>query len=419
MMRKVIEYLRRKQNITIEDLVVEICSSNMYYKYIAGTKNLSDKNLKLIKDRLGADDLTKEEVDEFKKDLDKITLNIMRFYASKKSFDKDIEPLLEIENQLILNEELIIPYLIVKINYLFGQSDTRDVKSLIELLSLFEDKMTVTEKLLYYRAFIHIEAYYENKVEDKINQFIEILENTIYNKDYGTFYLSASLYYIRLRNRPGSLKMLEAAIELFQKDINIFGLVKATNTKGILLSSESKHKEALLLFLMNYDNCKKINSNYEMSICLANIVESYLEINNEQEAIKYFEIFVRKIKKIEDLSLIKTILNNVSIGLITTFDYYKKYDKIKIMIDIIKNSGCKENVAVNKLVEYFELKDMDDIVSYAVNELLPCIVGKAHFAYCRWLIDKCVLYYRNNRMYKKAMDIEIEYVKVFQEYYYF
>ena len=419
MMRKVIDYLRRKQNITIEDLVVEICSSNMYYKYIAGTKNLSDKNLKLIKDRLGADDLTKEEVAEFKKDLDKITLNIMRFYASKKSFDKDIEPLLEIENQLILNEELIIPYLIVKINYLFVCSDTKDVNDLIELLSLFESKMTVTEKLLHYRMKTLMFIYNNSDITEIVDNYVRILENNLYDKDYGTFYLSASIYYMRLRNRTGSLKMIEVAIELFQRDVNIFGLVKATNTKGIFLASESKHQEALPLFLTNYDNCKKVNFKYEMFIALSNIIECYLESGNEQEALKYFSIFIKKINKIDDNELVKTVLNHITVGLITTFDYYKKYDKIKIMIDIIKNSGCKENVAVTKLVEYFELKDMDDIVSYAVNELLPCIVGKAHFAYCRWLIDKCVLYYRNNRMYKKAMDIEIKYVKVFQEYYYF
>ena len=82
MIRKVIEYLRRKQNITIEDLVVEICSSNMYYKYINGTKNFSKKNLTLIKERLGADELTKEEIDEYKKDIDKVILKLMRYYSS-------------------------------------------------------------------------------------------------------------------------------------------------------------------------------------------------------------------------------------------------------------------------------------------------------------------------------------------------
>lgn len=419
MIRKVIDYLRRKQNITIEDLVVEICSSNMYYKYIAGTKNLSEKNLNLIKDRLGADNLTKEEVVAFKNDLDKITLNIMRFYASKKHFEKDIEPLLEIENQLLLNEELVIPYLIVKINYLFICSDKEEIINLFGLLENFMDKMTTTELLLYYNIKINISAYNESSIEEGVTSFIKLLEKNLYNKDYGTFLLSAVYYYLRLRNRIGALEMCEKAIELFQRDINVTGLVKTTNTKGILLIIEGKYQEALDLLLVNYDNCKKTSSEYELFICLANIVECSLETSKVDLSDKYFTTFIKKVNKLSDVGLIRTILNNVSVGLITTFDYYKKYEEIHSLIDLIKKYSCYDNIAVKKLVEYYDLKDMDEIVNYAVDELLPCIIGKAHFAYCRWLIDKCVLYYRNNRMYKKAVDVEIKYVKAFQEYYYF
>ena len=65
MLRKVIEYLRRKNKITVEDLVVEICSGNMYYKYISGAKNLSSKNLKLIKERIDVNDSVKEDLQQF------------------------------------------------------------------------------------------------------------------------------------------------------------------------------------------------------------------------------------------------------------------------------------------------------------------------------------------------------------------
>lgn len=419
MMRKVIDYLRRKQNITIDDLVLEICSNNMYYKYISGMKNICNKKLSLIKERLGADEITKAEIDEIKNDLNKITFNIMRFYSSKEKFQKDMEPLIEIESQIILTEELIIPYLIAKINYLYVCSNKEEILSILDLLKSFESKMTTTEKLLYYYIRINIYSYNEISIENEVNDFIELLEKNLYNKDYGTFSLSTTLYYMRLRNRPGAFRMSEIAIELFQRDINIIGLVKAVNTKGILLASEGKHQEALPLFITNYDNCKKINAGYEMFICLSNIIESSLEVNNELQAEKYFTIFLKRINKIADKYLIRTILNNVSVGLLTTFDYYKKSESINALLSIIKKCGISENIEVLKLVEYFELKDMEEIVEYAVEELLPNIVGKAHFAYCRWLIDKCVLYYRNNRMYKKAVDVEIEYVKVFKEYYYF
>ena len=419
MLRKVIDYLRKKQNITIEDLVVEICSSTMYYKYLAGTKNLSEKNLDLIKDRLGADKLTKEEIQAFKKDLNKITLNIMKFYGSKNSFEKDIEPLIEIENQLILNEELIIPYLIVKINYLLGCSDTKEVDDLIELLKVFEPKMSIVEKLMCYRFRILLNEFKDNEIENYLLPYIQLLEHNIYNKDFGTFVLSATLYYMRLRNRIGAFRMVEKAIELFQRDINIIGIVKATNTKGMLLITEGKYQEALDILILNYDNCKKINAEYETLSCLANIIECSLETSNKDISDKYFSIFLKKLNKITDIELVKTILNHISVGLITTFDYYKKYDEINVLRDLIKKYQCFENIVVKKLYEYYELRSMDEIVEYATSELLPNIVGKAHFAYCRWLIDKCVLYYRNNRMYKKAADIEIEYVKVFQKYYYF
>jgi transcriptional regulator with XRE-family HTH domain len=140
-MRKVVEYLRKKNNLTIEDLVVEICSSTMYYKYLSGEKNMSEKNLTLIKERLGADIITKEEIEEFKIELNKIIYKLIRYYNSRKEFEEDFSSLLEIEPQLLLNEELIISYGIIKLNYYLVNSCINEGIIFSEILEDYYDKM--------------------------------------------------------------------------------------------------------------------------------------------------------------------------------------------------------------------------------------------------------------------------------------
>lgn len=418
MIRKVIEYLRKKNKITVEDLVVEICSGNMYYKYIAGTKNMSNKNLKLIKDRLGADDLTKDEIAEYKKDLNKITLKIMRYYSTKSELEKDVEPLIELEQQLILNEELFIDYIIVKLNYLIIKNEVLEINNLLDLLSEYFDNMTLINKLLYLKMVIGLKKYNIESIHTLCNDFDELLISNPYNSNFGCFYITQSLNYIKIKERAKALKAAEIATELFQRDMNLIGQVKALNSRVILLMENRKYHEALELLLINYDNAKKLGLDQELFISITNIICCYLAINNHEGAKKYWKLFKNKIDKYTDYEIIKFILNNSTIGILTNFEYYGLQEELEELIFIMNKYKPYDNMTVNNLLEYHLIEDVNEKIEFIEKELLSSLLGKAHFSYCKWLLDTCVNYYLDNRMYKKASNFETVFMEEFRKYYF-
>lgn len=418
MIRKVIEYLRKKNKITIEDLVVEICSSTMYYKYLSREKNLSKGKLIQIKERLGADELTKEEIAEFKKDLDKITLKIMRYYGSKDEFEKDISPLIELDTQLLLNEDLTIDYVLAKINYLLVISEIDEIISLLALLEDFLPVMTTTQKLMYYQNKILIMNYQKHDISTENEKFVNILDNNRYEKDYGCFHLSEAVYQIKFKNRAKALKFTELAIELFQRDINLVGIVKATNTECMMLGEERKYNVVLEKLLINYDNAKKINSEYEIFITLMNIIMAYLGLEDKINASRYWNILYKKFNLLANKNIRKVILNNISISLITNFEYYGLSNCLNQLIYLIEENKPLNNVAVMNLVEYNRIVSEEEKIIFIEKTLLPSIIGKTHFSYCKWILDTCIIYFTEKRMYKKAVEFETYYLKEFKEYYF-
>lgn len=419
MIRKVIEYLRKKNKITVEDLVVEICSGNMYYKYIAGTKNMSAKNLKLIKERLGADDLTKEEVDEYKKDLNKITLKIMRYYSSKKELEKDVEPLIELENQLILNEELFIDYIIVKMNYLLLYNNLEEIGDLLLVLHEYYNIMSQTSKLCYLKIDTAYKRYKGLSIVEEVNEFDKVLSQNTYNSNYGSFYVTHALNYIKIKERVKALKAAEVATELFQRDMNLVGQVKALNVRIMLLMENDKYKEAIEILLVNYENCKQIKNIHEMHVVLCNIINCYLGLNDNVNAIKYWEILKKKIFNINDDQLIKYYLNNtVVVCLLTNFEYYNLNDQLIELINIITPHRPFSNTTINNLLEYHSFNDDELKITFVEKTLLSSLIGKAHFTYCKWLLDTCVRHFKRKRMYKKAIEFETVFMEEFREYYF-
>ena len=418
MIRKVIEYLRKKNKITVEDLVVEICSGNMYYKYIAGTKNMSNKNLKLIKDRLGADDLTKDEIAEYKKDLNKITLKIMRYYSTKSELEKDVEPLIELEQQLILNEELFIDYINVKLNYLLVSSNFEEIESLLSLLNEYYDEMSDINKLLYLKTQSFINIYNIKSVEMETKKMAKILAYSPYNTNYGSFYVTQALNYLNLKDRANALKCSEIATELFQRDMNLAGQVKASNVKTMLLMENRKYNEALEVLLVTYENCKNYNMISEMFVCLPNIICCYLGLENKEKASKYWKIFIKKTLLVDDPDIMKRFINNNSISILSNFDYYQMHEELNEFLLLLDKYKPIEHGALNNLVTYLTMDSEEEKIEFIEKELLSSLLGKAHFSYCKWLLDTCVNYYLDNRMYKKASNFETAFMEEFRKYYF-
>lgn len=417
-MRKVVEYLRKKNNLTIEDLVVEICCSTMYYKYLSGEKNMSEKNLTLIKERLGADIITKEEIEEFKIELNKIIHKLIRYYNSRKEFEEDFSSLLEIEPQLLLNEELVIPYGLLKMNYFLSESNVNDGILFSEILEDYYDKMSIQEKAFFLHLKIFFKNYLKLPIKEDNDKLQLLLDNNRYMKEFGRFYMSLVYNYLKLKDRVKALLSIEVALELFQRDMNFVGLVKAYNMKAFMLGEDCKFDLALELLLPNYENAKKVATEVEVFVSLTNIISCYLGLADKKNARKYWKIFKKRLEQKNGDIIIKAILNNSSVNLLSNFEYYGMNKELDELIEMLEFYKVRGNHVIDKLVEYYKINNTDERIAFIEKYLLPTLVGKVHFTYCKWMLDMCIIYFRKNRKYKKATLFETEYLKQFKEYYF-
>ena len=158
---------------------------------------------------------------------------------------------------------------------------------------------------------------------------------------------------------------------------------------------------------------------HQLMLPLKNIICCYLALGDSNNAIKYWKKYLNRINKLEDKNLIKYSINNTTIGLLTNFEYFNMANELNELISLLKLHNTYDNKTVNKLVEYHALYDFDFKVNFIEKELLPSLLGKAHFSYCKWLLDTCVRYFKEKRMYKKDIDFETEYLELFRKYYFY
>ena len=60
----------------------------------------------------------------------------------------------------------------------------------------------------------------------------------------------------------------------------------------------------------------------------------------------------------------------------------------------------------------------EEKIEFIEKELLSSLLGKAHFSYCKWLLDTCIRSLKRKRMYKKAVVFETEFMEEFKRYYF-
>ena len=117
----------------------------------------------------------------------------MRYYGSKKELVDDVEPLIELEPQLILNEELFIDYIIVKLNYLSVFNKISEIKCLVNLLSEYKNCMSSTNKLNYLKILVSVKKYDIESIDQETKDIEVILSACSYDKNLGCFYITQAL----------------------------------------------------------------------------------------------------------------------------------------------------------------------------------------------------------------------------------
>lgn len=413
MLRNNIEYLRKKRNIPIIDLVCEVCSESMYYQYITGRKNLSKAKVKILKDTLGADELTHDEIDEYRTEFNQIIDKMMKYNFKQTEFLKRMQELKAQENQFILTDELVIDYLIIEILYSFCMEDT---KAYTEELKLFESligKASNFQKLHYYQYQTLNRAIDANERLNYINKALDIMALMRNKINFGYFYYNFSVSALYAKQSNLMFQNLELAEECFKNDICVYGLIKTINLKVIALMEIDKLDQAIILSKDNIERCKCAKAHFEEFTSLVNIASCYAYKNSSIFLKNYFDMIMRKLDKFPEY----INYGQHALSILSALCSCKLREEIKIVIPIIKtNCDFLGKETLKHFVHFVEIFDEDEKMQYLEDYLLPSSMETCTINFYRFAIEELIQYYERQRKYKKAYEYKKQYLDKLKEF---
>lgn len=414
MLRNNIDYLRKKQNIPIIDLVCEVCSESMYYQYLMGKKNLSKAKVKIIKNTLGADELTSEEIDEYRTEFNQIIDKMMKYNFKQTEFLTRMQELKTQENQFILTDELVIDYLIIKILYSFCMED---MKSYNEELKLFEsliESASNFQKLHFYQYQTLNRAISVDERLLYINKSLDIMAIMRNKTNFGYFYYNFALAAFYMARKDLVSDNLELAEECFKNDVCVYGLIKTINMKVMALIENDKYDKAIVLLKDNIERCQCAKAHFEEFTALVNLVSCFAYKNDENMLRDTFNKIMNKLGKYPDY----INYGQYALSILSSLFSMHLNDEIRIILPIMKKyCNLNDKYTLKYFIIFIETIDTNEKMHCLEEHLLPSAMKTCTINFYRLAIEELIEYYEKQRKYKKACEYKTQYLDKLKDFY--
>lgn len=413
MIRNIIEYLRKESGISAMDLTLDICSPSMYYAYIKGHKHLSDKKLIALKDRLGADHLSGQEVEEYNKELDEYCDGIFNMRYDFKNLINYYEILNDYHTQMLLDERLITKYLIVMIQFLIYLEKATELNKYLHLFSLI-DRHLNKEQLIFY---LTSSTYNRALSYDELLDLLIRIEKMIYNLSedsycYGFVYLTLGRMYLRSHKHYHSRYFIDQAIEFYRKNDCFRGVVSAKNMLALNMIAMNNVKEALLELNSNLRRATELNYLEEIKNCKTYQILCYSSLNRTDDISSHFqdllEIFYKGVMPNDYFRLL---------CILGVLDKYNFRDEVRTLLKNIQNRLPPPIIPIyREFLKCYMLEDEEQKM-IKIESIIDCYQD-AFYGY-DWksaMYTRLIKYYDTNRRYKKVAEISEKYIKHLKKY---
>lgn len=290
MLRNIIEYLRKESSISTIDLTLDVCSLSMYYAYIKGYKQLSQEKLIIIKDRLGADQLSDLEVDEYNQELDEYGNYLCNMSYDVKNLLKYFDILQDYKVQMLLDERLIVKYLIVMIQFLIILERYEDFKKFLHLFSLVTEYLDKEQMIYYYACATYEREISYDELLGRLYRIEKILSSlSCESKYYGFVYLTLGKMYLRTHKHYHSRYFINQAIEYYRKRDCFCGIVSSKNVYALNLIVSNQVEEALNELAINIQRAKGLNYLEEIKTSKTYQLICYGLLNRVDEVVGHYQ----------------------------------------------------------------------------------------------------------------------------------
>jgi hypothetical protein len=400
MLRKVMEYLRKQEQIPVIDFTLDICSGSMYYSYLKEERNLSPDKIEALRDRLGVDHLSEAELEEYRAEIQEFIRKFIELDFDFEQFKESVEYLFDYEKQMLLEETLVVDYLIA---VLWGRSVfgvDKKYEELLEILASCRKLMNRFQEICYLDCLLTYDYYQD---PDKALNVLEELRQKTEGFDdskLSTIYYSMGLKYYNLKKLLLSDYYLEKSLDMYRKMDNVKGILKAKNSLVSVYLVLKKYSTAVNMCETNVKLAKLINNRLELRIAYTSLFNCYHKLNMKDKASQTYKDAKEFIFNNNDAFATTGMFSTW----ITGMDYFEMDKEIIQIISHIKKNvpSYDKNLLLNAIISYYEIEDVNLKIDYLENQFLPIIHSREPHGWDKFVYSKLIKYYTIKGKYKKA-----------------
>jgi len=152
----------------------------MYYFYIRGEKNLTPKKVQALKEVLGSDQLTEEEIAQFDHEISALIDEFLGYRYSLERFNDEVQYLLDYRKQAMLEEKLVINYLILITYHAIYNHDFALAHKYFDLFTGLMPYTDNSQQIHIYLLGVILKAYPKKKMFEVLQELDYLLQH---NKD--------------------------------------------------------------------------------------------------------------------------------------------------------------------------------------------------------------------------------------------
>ena len=414
MLRSIIEFFRREAGLSILDLTTDICSSSMYYFYIRGEKNLTTKKVQALKEFFGSDQLTEEEIAQFNQEILSLIDEFLGYRYTLERFNNEVQYLLDYRKQAMLEEKLVINYLILITYHAYYNHDftlAHKYFDLFESLMPYADDM---QQIHIYSLGIMLKAYDKKemlKVLKELDFLIQHAKDTHFN---GHFYRIMGDAYYALRKEKKINQSYQQSLDIFQKQNNFVGMVRVLNALARVKLDNIENTQDIDELLDNYKKATQLQDGYAIFGSITNIIIAYSHLKEVDLIKTYFQsliacIIQHSIRIIDESSL-------VYIGVVLLInDLTESLETLEKITQGMQLVGSDTIMA--KFFRAARLPDMNERIKFFEKFIYEDNFRYCNFGICQTIFSLIDSYYRDTHHYKKQAMIKDKFITILKEYF--
>lgn len=363
---KVIYYHRKKQRKTQEQLCQGICSTTHLSKIENNTKEVNEKTLALLCDRLGI------SIEEENRKTEALNRKLTQFYEAMERLHRDhaarLKNELEEYKDFLQCTEMVYLFELYMLRYLLFTNQSSLFEDMVKRLKQNYNKYSSFEKYLwnFFQAINRAQRLQFSEALTLLNQIEKEAER--YSGKVTDYYYYKAAVHGQLKQFTLSLHYSHRALQTFQSSGNISRIlhVKIGLSANLIYINDLESAEHLLQTALH--DAEMLNDHATRPIALHNYGLWHYKKGNLEEALQYFTQSLQS-KQHDTSSYYGTLTEMIKVQL----DLGEKESALALLKDVLRDfKGEQSGQYVELMVLYLEMNgDEKRLKEYLIEYGIP------------------------------------------------